>query len=146
MKYIYYSLFGLFILCQLIVFSLSYNFQKYKFNLNLDPNSNPKSYFRRLLNDIDGVDQRYPYQSRLNTTTPTPTASTTDINEICEIKSNFQKLDLMNKLNSNKISSSDKLNLIKESDIDSVQNIINNKIRPFDITSGGLYNDWLRDL
>jgi hypothetical protein len=111
---------------------MSYSFNKLKLNIQI-PDSNNQHKFRKLFNDYEGVDQRYPF---LNNTI------VVDSNEISKIKSNFCKLELVNKLKSNKINSLDKLNLIKTSYIDCLDDLSDKKIKPSNIKSGGLFKDW----
>jgi len=114
-----------------IIPTLSYAFNKFKLNSQIaDSNNQPK--FRKLFNDYEGVDQRYPF---LNNTI------ISDLNEISQIKSNFYKLELINKLKSDKINSFDKLNLIKLPHVNCL-NDFSDQIKPFNIKSGGLFKDW----
>jgi hypothetical protein len=105
------------------------NFDQHKFNQH----KFNQHKFRRLFNDYEGVDQRYPF---LNNTT------ISDPNEIKQIASNFYKLDLLNKLKSDKINSFDKLNLIKISNSFNCLNNLSDEIKPINIKSGGLFKDW----
>ena len=126
-----YLLFGTFFMCKSSIPTLSYAFNKFKLNIQIpDPNNQPK--FRRLYNDYEGMDQRYP---GLNNTI------ISNSNEIAQIKLNYDKLNLVNKLNSDKINSLNKLNLIKTSNIDCL-NDLSNQIKPPDLKSGGLYKNW----
>ncbi len=126
-----YLLFGTLFMYKSIIPTLSYTFNKFKLNIQIpDTNNQPK--FRKLFNDYEGVDQRYPI---LNNTT------ISDSNEIKQIASNLYKLDLLNKLKSDKINSLNKLNLIKISNVDCL-NYLSDQIKPIDIISGGLFKDW----
>jgi hypothetical protein len=141
-----YLLFGTFFMCKSSIPTLSYVFNKFKLNIQIpDPNNQPK--FRRLYNDYEGMDQRYP---GLNNTIISDLKISdlkisdlkiSDSNEIAQIKANFYKLDLVKKLKSDKINSHDKLNLIKTSNVDCLNNL-SDKIKPINIKSGGLYKDW----
>jgi len=126
-----YLLFGTFFMYKSIIPTLSYAFNKYKLNIQI-PDPNNKSKFRKLYYDYEGMDQRYP---DLNNTI------ISDSNEIAQIKYNFYKLDLVNNLKSNKINSYEKLNLIRTSNIDCL-NDLSDRIKPFNIESGNLYKDW----
>jgi hypothetical protein len=114
-----------------IIPTLSYAFNKRKLNSQI-AGSNNQHKFKKLFNDYEGVDQRYPF---LNNTI------IADSNKIGQIKSNFYKLELINQLKSDKINSFDKLNLIKISYIDSLDDF-SDKIKPSSIKSGGLFKDW----
>ena len=114
-----------------IIPTLSYAFNKFKLNSQI-ADSNNQHKFKKLFNDYEGVDQRYPF---LNNTI------ISDLNEISQIKSNFYKLELINKLKSDKINSFDKLNLIKLPHFNCL-NDFSDQIKPFNIKSGGLFKDW----
>ena len=131
-----YLLFGTLFVYKSCIPILSYALNKFKLNIQIpDPNNQPK--FRRLYNDYEGMDQRYP---GLNNTIISD-LKISDSNEIAQIKSNYYKLDLVKKLKSDKINSLNKLNLIKTSNIDCL-NDLSNQIKSIDIKSGGLYKDW----
>ena len=136
-----YLLFGTLFVYKSCIPISSYAFNKFKLNIQIpDPNNQPK--FRRLYNDYEGMDQRYP---GLNNTIISD-LKISDSNEIAQIKSNYYKLDLVKKLKSDKINSLNKLNLIKTSNIDCLNDLSNQiksiDIKSIDIKSGGLYKDW----
>jgi hypothetical protein len=120
--------------------TLSYNFNKYKLNIpTSDPNH--KSKFRESFNKYEGLDQRYVFDNQFGNKFNNTSIYVEDLNEISKIKSNFVKLDLVNKLSSNQLSQIDKINLIKTSELDDLK-YLSDKIKPFDITTGGLFKDW----
>ena len=88
------------------------------------------------MNNIQGQDQRYPISNN-------QTHSTINIDEIDKHILNFMRIELLDKLKSDLISSDTKLELIKYSDIPSINT---NSIKPFNIKSGGLMSDWNESL
>jgi hypothetical protein len=114
---------------------MSYVFNKFKLNI---PDPNNKEKFRKLLNDYDGLDQRYTYDNKFNYTT----IYSEDLTEINRIRLNFVKFNLLNEISSDKLNSFDKINLIKTSKLDSLDHL-SDQIKPSNIIAGGLFNDWI---
>lgn len=124
--------------------TLSYTFNKFKFNIQI-PDPNNKPIFRILTKEYEGVDQRYPFENKLNklnnSTSSTSSTYTEDPNEINKIRSHFFHSDLLKKLSSDKLSSPDKINLIKTSKLDCLDHL-SDQIKSFDLKAGGLFKDW----